>query len=78
MAAYDHVALCQLWGDMTALPREIPRFTRELKQRWEDLGSPALPAADADAHDALVDARQNLERWKVMHATGRWPAPSTA
>ena len=31
-AAYDHVALCQLWGAMPALPRPIPRFTRELRQ----------------------------------------------
>ncbi|WP_153504823.1 polyadenylate-specific 3'-exoribonuclease AS [Cumulibacter manganitolerans] len=76
VAAYDHVALCQLWGDMRALPREIPRFTRELKQRWDDLGSPALPVAGPGAHDALVDARQNLERWKVMHALGSWPSES--
>lgn len=34
VAAYDHVALCQLWGPMTALPRSMPRFTRELKQLW--------------------------------------------
>lgn len=69
VAAYDHVALCQLWGDMTALPRGIPRFTRELKQRWEDCGSPLLPPADPQAHNALVDARQNLQRWRTMHAT---------
>lgn len=73
VAAYDHVALCQLWGSMTDLPREIPRFTRELKQRWIDLGSPTLPAAPSGAHDALVDARVNLERWRLMHAIGRWP-----
>src|SRR3954447_5617044 len=35
-AAYAHVALAQLWGRMTALPRPIPRFTRELRQRWDD------------------------------------------
>ena len=29
VAAYDHVALCQLWGPMTHLPPQIPRFTRE-------------------------------------------------
>ncbi|MGH3735408.1 MAG: polyadenylate-specific 3'-exoribonuclease AS, partial [Micromonosporaceae bacterium] len=34
-AGYDHVALCQLWGPMTALPRAIPRFTKDLRQRWE-------------------------------------------
>ncbi|HEX2299954.1 MAG TPA: polyadenylate-specific 3'-exoribonuclease AS, partial [Pseudonocardiaceae bacterium] len=42
-AAYDHVVLCQLWGPMTALPPAIPRFTRELRQFWEDRGSPRMP-----------------------------------
>jgi hypothetical protein len=65
-AAYDHVALAQLWGSMTALPREIPRFTKDLRQRWDDLGRPALPNAAADRHDALVDARHNLARWEAM------------
>jgi hypothetical protein len=65
-AAYDHVALAQLWGGMPALPRPIPRFTRELRQRWEDVGRPALPVAPSDAHDALADARHNLARWRVM------------
>jgi 3' exoribonuclease, RNase T-like len=67
MSAYDHVVLCQLWGDMRALPRSIPRFTHELRQRWEDAGSPPLPAAPADQHDALADARHNLARWRVLH-----------
>lgn len=65
-AAYDHVALAQLWGGMPALPRPIPRFTRELRQRWEDVGRPQLPALPNDAHDALADARHNLARWQVM------------
>lgn len=71
VAAYDHVALCQLWGDMTKLPNQIPRFTHELKQRWEDRGAPALPAADPNAHHALVDARQNLARWRLIHGDTR-------
>ena len=74
MAAYDHVALAQLWGDMRALPRSIPRFTHELRQRWEDAGSPPLPAAPGDQHDALADARHNLARWRALEAfsvTGR-------
>ncbi len=66
MAAYDHVALCQLWGDMRALPRVIPRFTHELRQRWEAAGCPPLPAAPADQHDALADARHNLARWQAL------------
>jgi hypothetical protein len=65
-AAYDHVALAQLWGAMPALPREIPRFTKDLRQLWDDKGRPKLPEADADRHDALVDARHNLARWRAM------------
>lgn len=65
-AAYDHVVLAQLWGAMPTLPRPIPRFTRELRQRWEDVGRPPLPPPPANAHDALADARHNLLRWQVM------------
>jgi hypothetical protein len=68
-AAYDHVALAQLWGAMPALPREIPRFTKDLRQRWDDVGCPPLPAATG-RHDALVDARHNLMRWNAMLKTG--------
>ena len=70
MSAYDHVVLCQLWGDMRALPRAIPRFTHELRQRHEDAGSPALPPAPPDQHDALADARHNLARWRAMLPSG--------
>jgi hypothetical protein len=65
-AAYDHVALAQLWGPMPALPRTLPRFTRDLRQRWEDAGKPALPPPPSDAHDAMADARYNLARWRVI------------
>jgi hypothetical protein len=63
--AYDHVALCQLWGAMPELPRALPRYTRDLRQMWEEVGSPELPPEPSDAHDALADARYNLVRWKV-------------
>lgn len=68
VAAYDHVSLAQLWGGMRELPREIPRFTHELKQRWEDAGSPAVPTQPGAAHDALADARHNLTRWQLIEA----------
>lgn len=68
MASYDHVVLAQLWGDMRALPRSIPRFTHELRQAWEQAGSPELPPAPSDQHDALADARHNLARWRVLQA----------
>jgi hypothetical protein len=64
-AAYDHVALAQLWGAMPALPREIPRFTKDLRQLWDDQDRPPLPGAQG-RHDALVDAKHNLARWKAM------------
>lgn len=70
VGAYDHVVLCQLWGAMPALPRELPRFTRELRQHWEAMGSPPLPATSREAHSALVDARQNLLRWQAIEAAG--------
>jgi 3'-5' exoribonuclease Rv2179c-like domain len=72
-AAYDHVALAQLWGPMPALPREIPRFTKDLRQLWDDHGRPPLPYATG-RHDALVDARHNLARWHAL----RHPAPEDA
>lgn len=70
-AAYDHVAMAQLWGAMPDLPREIPRFTRDLRQRWEDVGKPKLPPGPTNAHDALADARHNLARWRVIEKS--WP-----
>jgi hypothetical protein len=71
-AAYDHVVLCQLWGTMPKLPRALPRFTRDLRQLWEEAGCPELPAEPADAHDALADARFNLVRWRI--SASRHPA----
>jgi len=76
-AAYDHVALCQLWGAMPALPRAIPRFTKDLRQRWDDVGRPDLPPAPADQHDALADARHNLARWRAMQARARVAEPES-
>lgn len=65
VGAYDHVVLAQLWGDMRALPREMPRYTRELKQYWIMAGRPRLPQLPAGNHDALVDARHNLAKYRA-------------
>ncbi len=66
VGAYDHVALCQLWGRMTDLPTAVPRFTRELRQLWEDRGRPRMPPRSEDSHDALVDARDQLRRFRLL------------
>ena len=69
------MVLAQLWGAMPALPREIPRFTKDLRQLWDDRGRPPLPeSAEAQRHDALVDARHNLARW---HVAARRPRPAS-
>ena len=70
VGAYDHVVLCQLWGPMTHLPPAIPRFTREMRQLWEDRGRPRLPRRPPDVHDALVDARDQLRRYRVIMSNG--------
>ena len=64
--AYDHVALCQLWGAMPALPRSLPRFTMDVRQLWEHLGRPAMPQQESGLHDALADARHCKARWESL------------
>ena len=65
VGAYDHVVFAQLWGDMSGLPKDLPRYTRELKQYWQMAGRPRLPKVPDDNHDALVDARHNLRKFRV-------------
>ena len=65
VGAYDHVVFAQLWGDMAGLPMDLPRYTRELKQYWQMAGRPRLPKVPDGNHDALVDARHNLRKFRV-------------
>ena len=70
-AAYDHVALCQLWGSMIRLPKGIPMWTNDLKQEAERVGNPDLPPlGGATEHHALHDARecQFRRRWLTKNA----------
>ena len=64
--AYDHVALCQLWGDMPSLPRQFPRCTLDVRQLWEHLGRPPLPVQTSGLHDALADARHVKARYDAL------------
>ncbi len=65
-AAYDHVILCQLFGDMTGLPPGWPMFTRDLEQLKEFLGSPPLPPYLGRPHDALAEARWLRDCWQAL------------
>ena len=66
-AAYDHVALAQLWGKLIDLPEGIPRYTHDLRQEMDRVGvaSSAVPKP-LNAHDALADARWNLEMLRAI------------
>lgn len=63
--AYDHVALCQLWGRMIDLPKGVPMWTNDLRQEVERLGNPTLPEPDGIKHDALADAKRL--QWKAQY-----------
>ena len=56
-AAYDHVALCQLWGEMMDLPKGMPMWTNDIRQEWRRLGNPNLPEQGTGEHNAISDAR---------------------
>lgn len=65
-SAYDHVALCQLFGTMMDLPKGWPMYTRDIKQWCDELGNPPLPEQGKGEHHALADARWNREAWRFL------------
>lgn len=66
-AAYDHVALAQLWGPMASLPDGVPMWTNDLKQEAERLGNPELPPLPGlTEHHALYDAREVMFRLRWL------------
>lgn len=66
--AYDHVALCQLWGPMIDLPDGVPMWTNDLRQERHRLGNPEMPRQAAGEHNALDDARHNLAMARFLDA----------
>lgn len=56
-AAYDHVALAQLFGAMIDLPATLPMWTHDIMQEVERRGYPKLPPQNTEHHHALNDAR---------------------
>lgn len=65
-SAYDHVALCQLFGTMMQLPKGWPMYTRDIKQLADYLGNPTLPEQGKKEHHALADARWNRRAWEFL------------
>jgi hypothetical protein len=71
-AAYDHVALCQLWGRMMDLPMGVPMFTNDIQQEAARLGldDGRLPTSSGVEHNALDDARLTKLRWEYLNKYG--------
>lgn len=71
-AAYDHVALCQLFGKMIDLPDLMPMWTHDLMQLIESIPRGRdfkKPEQDGVAHNALEDARWNYKLlWAARQA----------
>lgn len=66
--AYDHVALCQLWGSMVDLPDGLPMFTCDIQQEALRLGVAwdELPKQELGHHNALEDARHNVVKRRFL------------
>lgn len=68
---YDHVVMCQLWGDMASLPPGIPMFNFDLQQvlamrRRAGQLTPPLPPKQEVEHHALWDARWNAALYDIL------------
>lgn len=72
-AAYDHVALAQLWGPMMNLPEGIPMYTHDLKQEMDRVGvaSDEIPQP-VDEHNALADAGWNWSMLREIRHRQLW------
>lgn len=64
--AYDHVALCQLWGRMIDLPEGVPMWTNDLQQEVQRLGNPRMPEQASGVHNALEDARHAKKMFESL------------
>lgn len=64
--AYDHVALCQLFGRMIDLPKRFPMFSSDIKQLHKQAGYPEMPKQPDGLHNALEDAKFNIVRYNYL------------
>jgi len=67
-SAYDHVALCQLFGRMVDLPTGFPMYTNDLKSEIVRLGNPPVPTQSEGHHNAYMDALWNKDTYEYLHA----------
>lgn len=62
-ADYDWVLMCQLFGNMTDLPSDWPKYCLDIKQFMWHLGYERsdIPIDNQNHHLAIADARWNLQ-----------------
>lgn len=70
-ADYDWVVFCQLFGTMMDLPKGFPMYCRDIKQLCVSLGDPVLPKQATAEHNALADAKWNLEAYDYLNEVRR-------
>lgn len=63
-SAYDHVALCQLFGKMIDLPDSVPMFTNDLMQLINN-SNDILPK-NSNSHNALDDANWVKHSYDIL------------
>ncbi len=67
-SAYDHVALCQLFGTMMDLPKMWPMYTRDIQQLADELLCFNLPPQESGLHNALADAQWTRDTYNYLRA----------
>lgn len=76
-ADYDWVVFCQIFGTMMDLPKGWPMYCRDIKQLCADKGDAKLPEQTSAEHNALNDARWNVEAYKFLKpGTAQTATPS--
>lgn len=65
-SSYDHVCLAQLFGRMIDLPETVPMVTYDIKQLHKQAGYPEMPKQPEGLHNALEDAKFNVERYNYL------------
>lgn len=69
--AYDHVALCQLFGRMVDLPIGIPMYTNDLRSEIQRMNNPEVPEQLDGLHNALADATWNKDTHEYLQGLQR-------
>jgi hypothetical protein len=69
-SAYDHVALCWLFGSMVDLPPGMPMLTLDVQQLALARPTRKLPPQVGVQHNALADARWTRDAWLFLMTDG--------